>query len=344
MENILAAATCTSMSLSFYDIASGERIKFLEHLAEEPHELVHDKKRNLLYLSHTYRDGMYGMYSSYAKEISIFDVASMSLLDVIDVSPAEAPHDFALDASRDLLWTSVERISDKVGGGLIAIDLKTRKTVRSVETQFTTHWFVMTPDGKKAYTCNKSAPFISVLDLDQGIMTGKIEVAGTEQCAISNDGKYVYFPTPALKFGQLPSDPAVQIIDTATDQIIKTVPTGQGFGPAAVYVTPSNVVMVAQYCFDLKAGKPTPINGRVSFFQGPLMETKLADQPAGRMPITMRATADGSTAFLSNVQGGDVMQFDLKTFELQRKFDVDVVASAANKHMATAHGLCLLKA
>ena len=340
MQDTLAVLSCTGQSISFFDVASGERLVYEDKMFAEPHELIHDKKRNILYVSHTYRDGMYGNFSTYAHEISIVDCVQMKVVDTIDVSPAEAPHDFAIDEQGDILWVSVEKISAERGGGLIGIDLKSRNTVKQVECQFETHWFVMTRDGKKAYTCNKAAPFISVLDLEHQRFIGKIEVEGTEQPDLSHCGRYLLFPSPALRFGSLPPNPSVLIIDTQNDQIVRSVPLGAGFGPAAVHVTPTGTVMVAQYCFDTTAAAPTPRPGRVSLYDSTLRKL-LGESGAGIMPLTMRATSDGSIGFVANAKGGDVHMIDLRSMTGLQTLDIDVVPSAKNKFQTTAHGMAL---
>ena len=346
MEETLAVLSCTGQSISFYDTASWQRIGYTNGLIAEPHELCVDKKRNLCYVSHTYRDGMYAMYSSHSHEISVVDPSTKKVTDIIDVAPADGPHDFAIDTERDLLWVTVEAISknEELGGGLIGIDLKTHKVIKRIECQFPTHWFVMTRDGKRAYTCNKTAPFISILDLENEQMLGKIEVpGGTEQPGLSRCGRYLFFPTPSLRFGKLPADPGVVVIDTTTDTIFKTLPLGHGYGPAAVHVTPAGTVMVAQYCFDEAAETPTPINGRVSLYD-PLLKTLLGHVDAGIMPLTMRANADGKVGFVAHAKGGTVNVIDLERMVVLKTLDVDVVESRENKFQTTAHGMALLAA
>ncbi|KAK6367979.1 hypothetical protein LTS17_010132 [Exophiala oligosperma] len=341
MENTLAVLSCTGQSISFFDLTSNTRKGYLGGLPAEPHELCLDKKRNVLYASHTYRDGMYGLYSSYSREISIIDLVTMKFMDIIDVTPAEAPHDFAIDTQHDILWVTVEKISaaDGLGGGLIAIDLKTHKVTKRIECLFEVHWFVMTPDGKRAYTCNKTAPFISILDLEEARMIGKIDVpGGTEQPDLSSCGQYLLFPTPSLRFGTLPSDPAVLAIDLTTEHIVKTVPLEKGYGPASVHVAPTGVVMVAQYRFD--EAKRIPINGKVSVFDAKL-ETLLGEVESGIMPLTMRASSDGRLGFVAAAKGGTIDVIDLEHVKKLRTIDVDVVAKKENKFQTTAHGMAL---
>ena len=284
---------------------------------------------------------MYGNYSSWSREISIIDCKKMTVAGTIDVSPAEAPHDLALDEQKDLLWVTVEKVSPDRGGGLLGIDLGSQKVVKRIEYGANTiHWFIMTRDGKKAYRCNKEAPFVSVISLEEERMVGKIEVPGAEQPGVSRCGRYLLFPTPNLRFGSLPPEPKITIIDTETDQVSRTVPLEHGYGPAGVHVTSTGEVMVSQYCFDTEAEKPTPVSGRVSLFDAKC-EKLLGHFKAGAMPLTMRSTSDGSMGFVAMAKGGTVNFMDLKTMKIIRTLDVDVVPCAGNKHQPAAHGMAL---
>lgn len=341
MEHTLAVLSCTGQSISFFDVLSGNRNGYVDGLVAEPHEICHDQHRNLFYISHTYRDGMYAMYSTYSHEITVFDPTRMHITKILDIAPAEAPHDLAIDIDNDILWVSVEKISKREGGGLIGVDLKTHQRVKHVECHFEVHWFIMTRDGKRAYTCNKTAPFISILDLENERMLGKIDVqGGTEQPALTKCGQYLLFPTPSLRFGKIPADPTLLIIDTKTDEIVRSVELSKGYGPASVYVTTTGAIMIAQYRFDENATNPTPICGRMSVYD-PFAKTLLGHVDVGHMPLTMCASADGKIGFVANAKSGTVTVIDLEYVKVLKTIDVDVVESAANKFQTTAHGLAL---
>ena len=205
--NTLAVLSCTAQSINFYDISTGEKTSSLNGLIAEPHELLFDSRRGHLYASHFYRRGRYGAHQGFAKEISVID-ANKKVVGVIDVSPSRGPHDMALDVERDLLWISVEEMESGSDGGLVAIDLATWLVVKSISCKAPLHWFVVTPDGRKAYTANRQHAFISILDLEQERMTGTIPVSeGCEEPDISPDGRLANFPTPGLRFGHTPNAP-----------------------------------------------------------------------------------------------------------------------------------------
>ena len=62
---------------------------------------------------------------------------------------------------------------------LLVIDPKARKVTHAIDTEGTTHWIGILPNGSKIYATNKNdGPFISVIDLKTHKMTGKIPVPG----------------------------------------------------------------------------------------------------------------------------------------------------------------------
>jgi DNA-binding beta-propeller fold protein YncE len=201
MSGTLAVISQSGSSLSFFSLPSGTLAHRLTNLIPEPHELLHDKSRNLLYCSHAYAHGHFWQHGDNGHQISVIDPVNKEVVDVIDTTPAMGPHGLVLDKANDVLWCSFEANETLTGGtgGLIGIDLKTRTVIKTVPSGTKTHWFVMTPDAKKAFTCNKTAEYISVLDLDKGDIVGKIDTpGGTEECSISADGKFAYVSLVSL--------------------------------------------------------------------------------------------------------------------------------------------------
>jgi DNA-binding beta-propeller fold protein YncE len=198
MSGALAVISQSGSSLSFFSLPSGTLLHKMSNLIPEPHELLHDRPRNLLYCSHAYAHGHFWKHGDNGHQISVIDPVEKSVVDVIDTAPAMGPHGLVLDEANDVLWCSFEENETLPNGtgGLIAIDLQTRKVVKTVPSGTKTHWFVITPDGKKAFTCNKTAEYISVLDLEKCEMVGKIDTPdGTEECSISRDGRLAYVST-----------------------------------------------------------------------------------------------------------------------------------------------------
>ena len=341
MSGTLAVDSQSGQSLSFFDLSTGERTEYLSDLIAEPHEMCFDQQRNLLYISHTYRHGHFWAHGDYAHEISVIDCTTREIIEIIDVKPALGPHGLALDRQRDILYASVEEVGDQKGGGLIGIDLKTRTTIKSIESRSKPHWFVMTPDGRKAYMSNKTQTWISVLDLIESSFGGKIEVPGCEEPGISPDGKFAYFPTPGVTIGQPPADASIKVVDTATDKIVNSFPTD--LGPQGVLVTPLNTIMVGKYQFDPKAPATSPkaLAGRLALYSADTY-VLLGEVETDQAPLTMRCTEDGKTAFVANILVGTVSVVDLTTMKVVRILDVDTKPDPKKNIHLGAHGMAVL--
>ncbi|KEF57256.1 uncharacterized protein A1O9_05173 [Exophiala aquamarina CBS 119918] len=340
LSGSLAVVSQTGNSLSFFDLATGKRTVHMTDLISEPHELLVDNKTGLLYLTHSYRHGHFWVHGDNGFEISVIDPRQKEMVDVINIKPALAPHGMALDESRDILWCTYEEHETASSGGLVGIDLSTRKVIKRVESSTKTHWFVMTPDGKKAFTCNKTAPFISILDLENERMVGKIDAMGTEECSISLDGTRAFFPTPGTQFGKHHSHPRVLVIDTVTNAVVETI--SLEFGAQSVHVTGNGRLMVGEYRFNTDAptgdlGKAV-LEGQLTVYDGRTHQL-CGRAPIGKMPLTMHSSPDGKLGFVANIFSGSVTVVDLVNFTVLRTLIVDTKVKEISKMCQGAHGM-----
>lgn len=337
----LAVVSQSGQALYFHDISTGQRTGCIKDLTAEPHELCHDTKRNLLYVGHAYRHGHYWNHGDNSHEISIVDVQTRKIVGQIDTHPARAPHGLVIDEPRDILYASVEELPGEGGGGVIGIDVSSRKIVKTVGSKAKTHWFLMTPDGKKAYTCNKTASFISILDLDKQVMTGTIPVDGCEEPCISPDGRYVYFPTPGMKWGSNPPQAAIQVIDTATDTIVKSIEVDAGL--LSLHTTSLGSILSSHYHFSPASTPNAPQYqaATLSMFD-PHEYTKIGEVEIGILPLTIRSSPDGKTAFVANIVPGTVSVVDLTSMTVVRTIDVDLKPRSDKQGHQGAHGMALI--
>jgi len=263
-------------------------------------------------------------------------VEKKEVVDIIDTRPVLSPHGMVLDQEKDVLWISYEETENREAdaGGLAAIDLGSRKVVKKVESGKKTHWFVMKPDGKKAYTCNKTADFISILDLEKGVLTGKIAASrGTEEPGISRDGKLAYFPTPGTTLGENAVDPKVLVIDTDTDQVVHEIKLE--WGVQSVYVTAKDQVMVSQYRFSANG---TMEKGKLSLFDGKNYAL-MGETEIGSMPLTMRDDGRGEKGFIANIFEGTVSVVDLAEGGVLKTLGVDNERDEETNSLKGAHGM-----
>ena len=345
MANTLAVVSQSGESLSFYDIDSGEKTGHISDLTGEPHELCYDDRTDLLYVTHAYAHGWYVEHGENGHEISIIDCAARKSIDTINITPYGGPHYIVLDKERNILYSSVEAgIGEANLGGIVAIDLHTKKVIQAIPSGAKTHWFVMTPDGRKAYTCNKEAGFVSVLDLHQGKMIAKINLpggSGCEQPGISNDGQYAYFPIPSLKATtgeSLKGTSSIIVISTQTDTISTTIPLAHS--GLTIHVDAQDRLLVGQLRFS-EDRKPLP--GKLSVFTSLHQGFKLLKTlDTGIAPLTLTSTPDAKRAFAANIFSGTVTVFDMEKLQVERTIEVDLVRREGKKMFQGAHGLAVL--
>ncbi|WP_219601782.1 YncE family protein [Nonomuraea indica] len=130
--DVLAVVSQSGPTVSFFDAASHRLLDVLEVLAE-PHELCLDPARRLLWCTHSYHGGYYHANNGRRSEITLIDPDERRIVDVIDLAPEHAPHGLALDSTRDLLYVSVEGAQDRPGG-VVVVDLATRKPIGRIDT------------------------------------------------------------------------------------------------------------------------------------------------------------------------------------------------------------------
>ena len=209
-----------------------------------------------------------------------------------------------------------------------------------------THPIVLkaTPDGSKVYVDNFGLmPWqISVISTASNTVTKTINMMGAPYASfeLTTDGRYLYVPTNAN---------VVQVIDTNTDTIVKTIPTAQN--PIAVQVSPdgsklyvfnaSNMLEVyntstGQRIAAVVVNGVTPAWSAISpdgnslyslnFFSSNITKfdtrtMRIVDtitMPAGSWPLSGTLTPDGKTMWVANVGSYDVTVVDMTTDKIAK--------------------------
>ncbi|KAF2503358.1 putative surface layer protein [Lophium mytilinum] len=336
----LAVVSQSGESISFFNNITGEFTDRTENLAAEPHDLAYDSPRNLLYVSHTYSHGHYFAHGSICNTISVIDATTRKFTDAIELTPFGGPHGLSISPDNTILYATVETGFPN-GGGLIGINLASRTIVKSIPSDSRAHWFALTPDGKKAYTSNMNSPFISVLDLESEQLVKKIPVTGSSQGAVSVDGRFAYFPTPSAQM-KLEIQPTIEVVDTSTDEIVKTIPFDEGIG--ALHVTALGKILVVVYRLEEGAStaalKPKP-GGLIVL--DPTSFESIGEVEVGKFPLSLRSSPDGLTGYVANVFGGTVTVVDLESMSVRRTIDVDTKPRADKAFHQGAHGMALIR-
>lgn len=346
---VLAVASVTGLHIDFYEVPGYRRIGRVEGLVEQPHEIAWDPDRRLMYLAHTYRRGGYGEGQPPAYEISVIDADRREVVDVIDLSPYQSPHDIEYDPNRDLIYAGVEQ--NESGNGIVVVDAKTRKVVGAIPLSApNAHWLALAPDGRKVYVSHKEAGQITVVDLLERREIKTISCpGGAEEIDHSPDGRFVYVVTPLLNVevnvaqGALnrkppePGDftPRLIKIDTATDEVVGALDFDEII--STVRVTSSGDVLVTEWHFpDPADPDPAPAPGYVHVVDGATMERRGAVQ-TDELPFTMRCSPDGRTAYVTNLKSGTINVVDL-----ERMVRVTDLENNVGVPLGGTHGTCYI--
>jgi len=354
-QPLLLVNSTTNCTLDFFDYETGDKVATLSDLVAQPHEMAWDPHRRLAYIAHTYRDGVYGQHSAKSHEVSVIDVASRTVADVIDIAPYHAPHDIEYDPELDLIITAVEDFEGT--NGVVLIDGATRKVVANIPVDApNSHWLALIP-GRKLYVAHKEGEFMTVADLASRTVIGKIAFpGGLEEIDASLDGRHVFAVTPKfradvdlvgsghiLRRPLVEGDPRPRLvkIDTQTDEVVAEVEFDDynaGIRVGAndqVFITYMNfLVRPSDPAIDL-ASIPRP-NGALIVVDGRDM-TITGRVDVGPLPLTVRVTPDNSRAFVGNQGNGYVSVVDVARLEVVDHFD-----NNAHNGFGGTHGMVVI--
>ncbi|MCA6094557.1 YncE family protein [Streptomyces sp. SCA3-4] len=336
-RDVLAVVSQSGPSVTFFDAATYERLHVLD-VPAEPHELCFDPDHRLLYCVSTYVSGYYHAHQGRARQITVIDADTLTIVDTLDTAPDHAPHGITLDRARARLYVSVEANGD-TPGGVIIYDARTRERIGRIPVMADgPHWFEITPDGRRGYSTNKEAPFVTVLDLERDELAGMIEVPGSEGLDVSPDGRYVYVAAPKGDFGPRPAaPPGLRVIDVATGEIVRTLFTEGVVFP--VHTTATGAVLAGELRMAQGAGSAlgAQTDGVLTVFAPDTFDV-VGQVEVGHFPLTITSSPDGSVGYVSNVLSSTVTVVDLERLEVLTTLTVDRAGEAG------AHGLAYLPA
>ncbi|MFJ3877872.1 YncE family protein [Streptomyces sp. NPDC090077] len=334
--DVLAVVSQSGPTVSFFDAASDRHLGDV-YVPAEPHELCFDATQRLLWCTLTYHSGYYHANGGRRTELAVIDPDTRRVLEIVDLAPEHGPHGLALDAARGRLYVSVESGDDRPGG-VVVVDTATRRALGRIDTDAPgPHWFAIDPAGRTGYATNKEAPFVSVVDLERGALTAKVEVPGSEGLAVSADGAYVYVAAPYGNFSGGRERPAtgLRVIDARTASVVDTLPTKDIVLP--VHLTSTGRLLAGELCMTAdpgsRLGRHAP--GRLTVFAADTRE-RLGEVEVGLFPLTITSSPDGRLAYVSCVISSTVEIVDLDSLERLGRLDVAKLGEAG------AHGLAYI--
>ncbi len=181
--------------------------------------------------------------------VHVVDLLDGRGVQIINLGKPVRPH-CAKFGPEGLLYVSAE-----LANAIYVVDPATGKVVGEIPTGAAeSHMFVLSPDGKRAYTANVAAGSVSVIDLQNRSLITVIPIATTVQrISISMDGRYVFTHDQTA--------PRIAVIDTATNKLARWIDL-----PAKVYSstpTPDGRLLLANapsgklFVIDLSSEKVT---------------------------------------------------------------------------------------
>jgi DNA-binding beta-propeller fold protein YncE len=281
--------------IRFFDPA-----KFTERssiaVATRPHDFVLTPDRKTAYVP-LYGDGIFGRNPNPGHEVVIVDMDAAKVVGTIDTAPYRAPHGIQIGPDGMIY------VASDLDKKLLVLDPKTRKMTKAIDTEGTTHWIGILPNGSKIYATNKNDPFVTVVNLKSGTVASKIPVpGGTEGIAVSPDGKRVVVMAHTA--------PGLAVIDPATDTIVDRIAIQGSGGAYKAYFSPDGKRLVT-----MNLGSST-----VNIFDAANLRGAQRTVVVGKDPMGFAFSADGKTALSANHGDGSVSVIDLDKGQVVRKF------------------------
>ena len=174
------------------------------------HELLVMPESGVAYVP-IFGDGIHGRNPNPGHVLCVIDLVNRKRAGDIDLSPYSAPHTVRL-AADGLIYITCEN-----SAVVAVIDPKTNKMIDAIPSGSTNgHRLAISNDGQRLYTDNEEDATVSVIDVPNRKLLGKIEtpqaIAGV---AVSGDGRTVVAVSDV--------QPVLFLIDTAAGRVTREV-------------------------------------------------------------------------------------------------------------------------
>ena len=182
----------------------------LEGFPRTVHELLVVPETSLAYVP-IFGDGIHGRNPNPQHLLCIIDLAKRAHVGDIDLRPYIAPHTLRLGAD-GLIYITCEN-----SAVVAVIDRATHKVIDAIDSGSTNgHRLVIPPDGRRLYTENEEDGTVSVIDLANRKLLGKIKTPrALAGIALSSDGRTVVAVDD--------EEPTLFLIDTKSESVADTI-------------------------------------------------------------------------------------------------------------------------
>lgn len=295
-HGVLLVADKGDNSMGIIDPVAGKQIAEVPEGGITGHEIITSPDGKLAYVP-IYGDSGVGESGTDGYNMVVINVASRKIVGDLDFGKGVRPHKPLLGPKNGLLYVSTE-----LSQSITMIDPATLKIIGSVPTgQEQSHMFVITADGRRAYTANVGPGTVSVIDLDARKVLAIIPVAPQiQRIALSVDDRYAF--TSDI------TQPRLAVIDTATNKI-KTWVTLPGLGYGSAPTSDGRWLILA-----------LPLIHQVAAVNLATLKVEhLIDLPA--RPQEVLISPDDRTAYVSCDQSGKVAAISLSDWKVEKLID-----------------------
>ncbi len=299
-QGTILVANQTDKTLSFIDAATGHEIAALPENATRGHEVTASPDGRTAYLP-IYGSAGVGSPGTDGSQMLVIDIPTRTITGTVDFGHGVRPHLPIYDTHRNVLYVSTE-----LDQAITAIDPKTLKILYQIPTGAEqSHMFVLSHDGRFAYTTNVAPTSVSVLDLNSHKTAAIIPLGDpgsfqVQRISISNDDKLIFT-----------SDwdkPRLAVIDTATRKLKQWIDLpGTGYGSVS---TKDGKYLIL--CLS-KSSKVAVID------LAKMAVVQTIDVPAQPQEVILRP--DGKVAYVSCNSDHKIAAIDTATWKVQSLMD-----------------------
>jgi DNA-binding beta-propeller fold protein YncE len=278
---MLLVANKGEQTLGIIDPTAAKQLAAVAENGTTGHEVIASPDGKTAYVP-IYGNSGVGKPGTDGSTLAVIDIASRKLLHTVDFGHGVRPHCPMFGPKDGMLYVSTEL--DKT---ITIIDPKTLKIVGAVPTgQEESHMFVISNDGRKAYTANVGPGTVSVLDLVARKTVTVIPISKTTQrISISPDDKWVFTADQTA--------PQMALIGTASNKVEHWIPLPDvAYGTA---VTPDGNYLVAAM---IKTSKVAVVDLKT------MKVAQTIDVP--KAPQEVVITPDGKMAYVSCDASGKI--------------------------------------
>ena len=262
------------------------------------HELLTVPETGLAYVP-IFGDGIHGRNPNPGHLLSIIDLNKRAHVGDIDLRPYIAPHTLKLGPD-GLIYITCEN-----SAVIAVIDRATHTVIDAIESGSTNaHRLIVSSDGRRIYTDNEEDADISVIDLPNRKLIGKIKTPqALAGIALSQDNRTVVAVSDEA--------PVIFLIDTDKGEVVRTVPL-DGVSKAA---------QIARYSPNFSRLAITSLNSDTVS----LIDPSFTDQVAikvGSQPMDM--AFHGDELFVACQGDGTIHVVDMPARKVSRVFRAGV--------------------